>query len=214
MYSWFFIASFVILIPAAIALARFRVIDAAFKPLAYNVWIGVLAEMLAHLFRICIRNNLYVFNVFMYVDFITFLWLFSRWGAFERVGRNRQIAVVVIFTLLWIWDNCWQHSLGGKNFTFRIAYSMVLLLIAIDQMNNVVIKNSYFLKYNPYLYISVGIIFYYAYSVFISLFNSPLFHPSADLWKWNMLIYVIINVATNLLFAIAFLCMPRKVKFI
>lgn len=214
MFNWFFVASFVIIIPALVAAIRYPVIDEVFRPLAYNLWIGLLAEILAHFFRITIKNNLYVFNVFMLFDFITFLWLFRSWGAFEKISRQKRTWFLVIFILLWLWDNCYQHSLGGKNFIFRISYSLVLLLVAIDQMNNVVIKSNHSLKLNPYLYISVGIIFYYAYSIFISLFNSPLFRPSAQLWKWNMLIYVIINVCTNLLFAISFIWMRKKVRFI
>jgi hypothetical protein len=213
MFNWFFVASFVIIIPAVIAMIRFSVIDEVFKPLAYNIWIGLSAEILAHIFRITIKNNLYVFNVYMYFDLITFLWLFYRWGAFEKISRLKIICFIVFFSLVWIWDNLYQHQLGGKNFIFRICYSMVLLLVAIDQLNNVVIKSNHSLNYNPYIYITVAIIFYYAYSIFISLFNSPLFHPTAKLWKWNMLIYVIINVITNLLFAISFIWMRKKVKF-
>jgi hypothetical protein len=214
MFNWFFIASFVIIIPAVIALIRFSVIDEVFKPLAYNIWVGLSAEILAHIFRITIKNNLYVFNVYMYFDLITFLWLFYKWGAFEKISRLKIICSITFFSLLWIWDNLYQHQLGGKNFIFRITYSMVLLLIAIDQLNNVVIKSNRSGNYYTYIYITVAVIFYYAYSTFISLFNSPLFHPTAQLWKWNMLIYVIINVITNLLFAMSFLWMRKKVKFI
>lgn len=214
MFNLFFIASFIIIIPAVIAVLRYPVMDETFKPLAYNLWIGLFAEVLGYIGRITIKNNLYVFNIFMYLDFVTFLWLFFNWGAFKNLHRKIITWAFIFFTVLWVFDNLVLHDPGGKNFIFRICYSLVLLLIAIDQMNQVVIKSSHSLKFNPYLYIILGIIFYYSYSIFISLFNSPLFHPSAQLWKWNMLIYVIINVGTNLLFAISLLWMRKKMKFI
>jgi len=214
MFQWFFVASFIIVVPALVAVLLFPFIDKAFRPLAYNIWIGLLAEIVAHVFRLTIKNNLYVFNSFMLFDFITFLWLFKSWGAFTNINRYVRTCFFTFFALLWIVDNFYWHHLGQNNIIFRISYSLVIVLIAIDQLNNVVIKSNHSLKYNPYIYICVGTIFYYAYSIFISLFNSPLFHPTAQLWKWNMLIYVIINVVTNLLFAISFVWMRKKVKFI
>jgi hypothetical protein len=213
MFNWFVIASFVIIIPALIAAIRFSVIDEVFKPLAYNLWIGLFAEILAYILRVTIKNNLYVYNVFFYFDLLTILWLFYRWGTFEKISQSKIIIFITFFSLLWVWDNLYQHHLGENNFIFRISYSLVLLLIAIDQLNNVIIKSNYSLFHNPYIFITLGIIFYYTYCIFISLLISPLFRPSIQLWKWNMLIYVIINVVINLLFAISFIWMRKKVKF-
>jgi len=214
MFNWFNLASYIILIPAVIAAVRFSTMDNAFKPLAYNLWIGVATEITAHIFRVTIRNNLYVYNVFMLLDLFTFLWLFKNWGAFSRISRQKEIVFLSAFLLIWLFDNFYLSSLGSNNIIFRIVYSMTLLLIAITQLNNVIIKNNGYLKFNPYIYICIGVIFYYAYSIFIGLFNSPLFTPTVVLWKWNMLIYVIINVLTNLLFAISLLWMQKKVKYI
>lgn len=213
MFNWYSLISFIILIPAVIAIIRFASMDKVFRPLAYNLWIGVVTEITAYIFMITIKNNLYVYNVFMLLDFLTFIWLFKNWGAFARISKEKKITFLSIILLVWVYDNFYLHHLGANNIIFRICYSMILLLIAIDQLNNVVIKNGGYLKVNPYIYICIGLIFYYAYSIFIGLFNSSLFQPTAQLWKWNTLIYVTINVITNLLFAISLLWMPKRVKY-
>lgn len=214
MFNWFFVASLVIILPAMIALFKFGIMDKAFKPLAYNLWIGVGAEIVANIFRVTIHNNLYVMNVFMLLDFLTFVWMLDNWGAFTRFDRNFRKMVLTVFLLLWITDNLVVHHLGENNILFRICYSLFLVLVGINQFSTVMLKNNGYLSTNPFLYITLGIIFYYTYSIFIGLFNSPFFEPSTQLWKWNMLIYVVVNVMTNILFAISFLWIRKKVRYI
>jgi hypothetical protein len=215
MYSWFYFASWVIIIPALIALAKFSTMTKEFKPLACNIWLGVLAEVTATVLRISIKNNLYAYNVFMLFDFVTILWLFHNWGAFVRYHPLLRRGFLIFFILLWVTDNFIISSISRDNIIFRMCYSLVLVLFAINQLSNIYIRNNSYLVKNPYLYVCLGIIFYYSFSAFIYLINSSsLFEPGPALWKYTTLIYVIVNAAANLLYAIALLWMPKKAKSI
>jgi hypothetical protein len=215
MYNWFFYASWIILIPAFIALAKSSTITKEFKPLAINIWLGVLAEVAATILRLTIKNNLYAYNIFMLLDFVILVWMFSNWGAFTRYHLLLKRGLLVFFLLLWATDNFIISSINRDNIIFRLAYSLALALVAINQLSTIYIKNNGYLVKNPYLYVCLGVIFYYSFSAFIyAINNSSLFEPGPALWKYTTLIYVIVNAVANLLYAIALLWMPKKAKSI
>ncbi len=214
MPSWFFYYSYLIVIPALIAFVRFKIMDKAFRPLAYNLWIGVITEITATLFRKIYHNNLYVYNIFNLLDFVTFYWLFNNWGAFDKYHNWVKKIMFPMFSIIWVLDNIVLHGLGENNIIFVTTYSLFLALIGIGQLGTLYTRNNRQLFTNPFFCITVAVIFYYLFSMFISLFNSPIFNPGKQLWKWNTLIYVIINIFTNIMFAISLLWTKKKVKYI
>jgi hypothetical protein len=214
MFDWIFWASFVVLIPLIIALVNYKYIDGAFMPLIVNLGIGVLSEIMGHIFRVRFQNNLPVFNVFMLFDFLTFCWLFHNWGAFNKIATRFKLAIIILFGIYWILDNLVLHSIRDSNIAFKIAYNIFLVLMAVNQLVNVMVTNTS-LRYNPFFYVCLGVIFYYSYSIFISLFIfSGWFIISRTLWENVWLIYVFFNVVCNLLFAISFIWIRRTRRFL
>lgn len=215
MYQWFYILSWIILLPAIIGIIKYSIITSEFKPLAINIWLGVAAEIAATILRYTVKNNFYAYNIFMLFDLVTMLCMFNAWGAFAQFKKVQKQLILVLFGIIWMVDNLVLNNLGNDNVIFRLCYSLALVLIAINQLSNIYIRNNGFLSRNPYLYTCLGVIFYYAFSAFIYLINSSLlFTPGPALWKYTLLIYVIINIVTNLLYATALIWIQKKAKSI
>jgi hypothetical protein len=213
MYYLFFSAAWSILIPAIFALIRFAHIPRVFKPLVYLLWLGAVSEISATIAAQLIRNNLFIYNLYMLADFFMTLWLFKRWGTFQRTPQSVQSLFALFFVVLWIFDNLLLNRIDQENIIFRILYSITLVLLGIDQLSRIFINNNNYLRRNPYFYVSLAIIFNYSYSAFIAVLNnSPLFGPGIELWKYTMLIYVIVNVTTYMLYTISLLWMHQKVE--
>jgi hypothetical protein len=215
MYNLFLVATWVILLPAAVAAIKFANIPRTFKPLVYLLWVGTATELVAIISASVLHNNLYVYNVYMLIDFFMMVWLFFRWGGLRKMAKTMKYWVGSLYILLWVFDNCILNNLGQENIIFRMVYSISLVLLGIDQLSRIFVKNNGFLGRNPYLYICLAIIFYYTYSTFIPLLtNSSLFGPGPALWQYTMLIYVVVNVATNILYTISLLWMHKRAKSI
>lgn len=214
MYYLLLIATWVIVLPAIIAIFRYAHIPKEFKPLVYLLWLGLATEVLALISVKMFRNNMAVYNSYMLLDFFMMLWLFFRWGAFGRLSKWVLYGAVGLYIVVWIFDNLLLHHITQVNIIFRMAYSVTLVLLGIDQLSRIYINNKGYLIRNPYLYTCLAVIFYYTYNTFVALFaNSSLFGPSPSLWRHTLVVYALVNGATNILYSIALLWMGKKARY-
>lgn len=214
MYYLFLATIWVIVFPSFIAFIRFSQIPKEFKPLVYLLWLGLATEVAALISAKLVHNNLYIYNTYMLADFFMTLWLFYGWGAFRRIRKPLLYGIASLFLCLWVFDNCLLNSITQSSIIFRMTYSITLVLLGIEQLSRIYVNNNGYLNRNPYLYICLGVIFYYTYNSFIPLLtDSSLFSPSPTLWRYTMLIYSLINVVTNILYSIALLWMRKKARY-
>lgn len=213
MYYIFLGAAWSILVPAIMGLIRFKHIPRAFEPLVYALWMGSFTELAAMVSARVLHNNLYIYNLYMLADFFMMLWMFKRWGAFQRSALSTQYLFAALYVLLWLADNLLINRIDQENIIFRILYSITLVLLGIEQLSRIFINNNDYLRRNPYFYVALAVIFNYSYSALISVLNnSPLFGPGIELWKYTMLIFVIVNVTTYMLYTISMLWMQQTAE--
>jgi hypothetical protein len=209
-----FIATWAIVVPCLVGVFRYTQIPMQFKPLVYLLWLGLATEVLALISVKMFRNNMAVYNSYMLFDFLMMVWLFYRWGAFGRLPKWVLYGVASLYIVVWVFDNFLLHNASQVNIIFRMAYSVTLVLLGIDQLSRIYINNKGYLSRNPYLYTCLAVIFYYTYSTFVALFaNSSLFGPSPSLWRHTLVVYAVVNGGTNILYTIALLWMRRKARY-
>ncbi len=215
MSSLFALSVWSILIPAFFAIFKFTLLPDTLKPLAYNLWVGVVAEILNVVFIKLFENNLYVYNIFMLADFVTMFWLFNSWGAFKSYSIKIRQLFVTGFILLWVIDNFFIGHLGKNNFYFRLLYSLMLVVIAFNQLGGIYFKRDKDQYGKSYYAICIAFLLYYTFSSFIFILNNvDFFRPSPYLWEAITGIYIVINVTTNFIYALAFLWIQKKVNII
>ncbi len=204
------ILSFSIAIGAIIGLVRLKNTDQAFLPFIFFLWSGFLNEAISTI-RIYYHNSSAINNnIYVLVSSLLLLWLFKNWKVFGVHSKKVFYVLFILFVLIWSWENFIYSSIRSFSSYFRIAYSFIIVLLSIQMINKFLLENSTHLLRNSVFLICLGFIIFFTYKVLIEIFwiyglNST---SNFGIQVFRILIYV--NLAVNLLYALAALWMPRK----
>jgi hypothetical protein len=217
------------IIPAALfGVLRFRKIDKSYYPFIYNVVAALLAEIAQ---RVLTLNGMpYSFigfqNVFSFIDFYLFLWLFHNWGLLNYKRAN-YLTVIIIFLVIWIvttfnttnpWDiNSFTfNGISRTNFYFRSVYSLGLVFLGITAFGKVIIQEPKNIFTSAKFWICLGIITFYTFFSIISITQISILKISVSKIFQNYLqsIVVYCNLLANLFYGVAVLWIPQKKNFI
>ena len=101
-----FILSLSIGFAVIIGIVRFRRIDKSYYPFIYRVSVVLLVEILNRLLTTTGHPDAFILllNMFSYIDFFLFLWLFHNWGLFNR-KKPAFIAIASVFFVIWVVTN-------------------------------------------------------------------------------------------------------------
>ncbi len=211
-----FILSLSIGIAVIIGIVRFRRIDPSYYPFLF-VCFAALAVELLH--RTLMENGLpkslfFLLNVYSYVDFLLFLWLFNNWRLFNR-SRSTVIAIAGAFFLAWLVTNIIFTSFINKaNLYFFILYSFALIFFSVSTFNRMVVHERSSIFKNPKFWICLGVIIFYSFFiVYSSTGVTFMYVPSKEFRQGLQSIMVYSNLLVNLLYAVAVIWIPRKKNF-
>jgi len=129
-------------------------------------------------------------------------------------GLKKYVILALLGLAVWSADNLVLNSITHNNSLFRAFYSFLVVFFSIDQVNKLVIYERGPLFKNPMFIICITFLLYYGFKAFVESYN--MFHLGLsktllrDLW----IILYFVNGIANLLYAIAVLWIPTKVKFI
>src|SRR5215207_8428933 len=98
-----FILSLSIGFAVIIGIVRFRRIDSTYYPFIYNVSVALVVEILNRILTVTGHPKAFILllNIFSYIDFFLFLWLFHNWGLFNR-KRSTFITIAIVFFIIWL----------------------------------------------------------------------------------------------------------------
>lgn len=200
-----------ILIAAIIGIIRFKSIIRDYYPFIFMIWLGVLNETLSLIFIFTVGSNTFNSNVFVLLECLLILYQFYRWN---DNGIKKYAILALIALGVWIADNLVLNSITDNNSLFRAFYSFLVVFFSIDQVNKLVIYERGPLLKNSMFIICITFLLYYGFKAFAESYN--MFHLGLsktllhDLW----IILYFVNGIANLLYALAILWIPTKIKFI
>ena len=213
-----FFLSLSIIFAVIIGIVRFRKMDPSYYPFIYNICLALLIEVTHQI----LMSNGYshplvaVLNVYGYLDFFLFTWLFHNWGLFNR-KRSVFITVVSIFFVIWLFTNVFYSQFSrGLNIYFAIIYSFALIFFSVNTFNKVIVHERSSMSRNAQFWICLGVIIFYS---FFTVLNATRFiilfkhNMSMDFWHKLHEITLFSNILVNLLYAVAVLWIPRKKKY-
>ncbi len=211
-----FILSLSIGFAVIFGIVRFRRIDPSYYPFLF-VCSAALAVELLH--RTLMENGLpkslfFLLNIYSYVDFLLFLWLFSNWGLFNR-KKSTVIAIAGAFFIAWVVTNIIFTSFINKaNLYFFILYSFALIFFSVSTFNRMVVHERSSIFKNPKFWICLGVIIFYSFFiVYSSTGVTFMYVPSKEFRRGLQAIMVYSNLLVNLLYAVAVIWIPRKKNF-
>jgi hypothetical protein len=211
-----FIFSLSIGFAVIIGIVRFRRIDSAYYPFIYNIIVALLVEILNRILTVRGHPSAFVFvlNVFSYIDFFLFLWLFHNWGLFHR-KKSTFIITAGIFFLIWLLEGVLKTGFVKLNLYFFMLYAFALIFFSVSTFNKVVVHERSSIFRNPKFWICLGIIIFYPFFILtvttgISLFRN---NVSVQFRRDLQAISVFSNFLVNILYAVAVIWIPRKKNF-
>jgi hypothetical protein len=211
-----FILSLSIGFAVIIGIVRFRRIDSAYYPFIYNIIIALLVEILNRILTVRGHPSAFMLllNIFSYIDFFLFLWLFHNWGLFNR-KKSTFIAIAVTFFIIWLLNNILVTGFVKHNLYFFILYSFALIFFSVNTFNKAVVHERSSIFRNPKFWICLGIIIFYSFFIVTVSTGLSLFmhNVSVEFRRGLQAISVFSNLLVNLLYAVAVLWIPRKKNF-
>lgn len=206
------IFSFSIIIAATIGWVRFRKINPAYYPFIYCIWLAFLNEILSFIFAQTIRDNSVNNNLYALAESLLIVWQFRNWGIFKNKD-NLFYTVLAIFTAGWVTDHFILNHLTTFTYHYRIAYSFITVLLSVNMINTVIVRERKSLLKNPAFLICTAYVINFTYYVM----NMTLYLYVSEI-SWDFLnkltgIMPYANLLSNLLFALAVLWIPARQRF-
>lgn len=207
-----FLLSITIALPAIIGLYRYRNIDWQYRPF---IWICCLLTANELLMFILLQMKVYTFmsyNLVLPVTCSLYLLLFKRWGLFSE-KKYLLPMVFSVLMIIWIADHFILNGyrLNARTVYFRVCFSLMLVILAVDSINRLIVSEKKSLLHNSRFLICAGLVVYYTYRIIVDAFSIKGMSQSFLLLLGDFNRYLL--VALNLLFALAALWIPAKKNY-
>lgn len=207
-----FLISITIAVPAIIGLFRYRKIDKRYRPFIWICCTFTFSELL----RFALINvKIYTFatyNIALPVVLVMYLILFKRWSLFA--GKKYLLPFLfMLILIIWIADHFLINGfrLHTRTSYFRIFNSLLLVMLAVNMVNHLIISEKNGLLMNSRFLLCIGLIIYYTYRISFDAFTLKGMseHFLLQLGDFNRYLLVGLNV----IFTLAMLWIPSKKNF-
>lgn len=203
-----------IIVPAIVGWLRFSNINSVFYPFLILIWINTLNEVFSSIIMQFGYYNTVNFNIWLLVDAYIFLWLFKKWNVFERSKRLYK-SLWVLFSIVWTLETIFLSKLTlGFNSYFRILYCFIVVLMSINTINYLLLRERRSLIKNSMFIISCTFVIFYTITVLAETFFASNL-KLGDNFRINIdHIVIFASLICNLIYTLAILWMPKKQAFI
>jgi hypothetical protein len=200
------------IIPAFIGIAKIKKIPTELKYFVYLLCFYFFVELLGSLFLI-LRFNIYnavLTNIFVLFDFIYLYLMLNFWNKKELSKIDFLIISILFFG--WIYENILSSSVTVTNSGFRIIYSIIILVKAIEHLSLITSTIRRKLLLNSNFIIASTLILYYSYkSIYESIYYFSL-NLNSNEYKNAHLVLLGTNLISYLLYTFAVICMRNKIQ--
>jgi len=206
-------ATFSIAFAVIIGWIRFQRTAPVFLPLLCILTLGLCNEILSHLLMYNGHPNALNSNIYLLLESVFIAWQFKKWGLFRRAPWGFYV-LSCLYILTWAVEGSFFSLTMRFSSYFIAAYSFFTVLLSISFINLLMgEEQGSFLK-SPSFIICIGFIIYYTYAVLIEIFYLYGLKSGGEFGTNIYHIHTYINLLSNLIYATAFLWIPRKREFI
>lgn len=212
---WKFLLSLSVVIPALIGLFKLKKVERSYYPFLVYLFVSLANELFVGLYLVNQEKkynilNWQVFNLFealiLYLQF--YFWL--------RFDRYRSLSMLIFALILagWLVESFVFSSIFAFNPVFIISYSFLLVLLSVQAINQVILKQSTTpLHKNAMFIICVAMVLYFIYNIFVfTLQGKGISKTNTQLMSQVFGIRVYVNAFTNLLYGLAVYYLPSRMS--
>jgi hypothetical protein len=202
-----FYLSLSILVPIVVGITRYKAIYPTYYPFLVLMLVGLINEIVCY----PLSNSAIPNNVYCLIEFLLFTWQFRKWKNI-LLGKEVYYGLNFLLIIIWMCENLVYKHLDSFGIVYAISYSFTLILLAINQMNWLIINERSSIYKNPVFIICIAIIIFYSYKILMEVFYY--YAPERTMRSNIFSIEAYVNVLYNILLAIAIICIPKKKNFI
>lgn len=207
---FYYFSNYSIVIAAVIALFKFKKAAPAYLPFFIFIWLGLGNEILSQFTGRYFRNTNVNNNVYVLLESLLLLWLFSRWKLFDRHPNLPKI-LAASFILVWLAEVLLISNIKIVAGYFRVYYSFAIVLISVSMINKLITEERGNLLKNACFIICIGFIVYFTNKILVEIFY--LYGLMSNSKEFRFHVYDVmraVNLFSNLIYAVALLWIPRK----
>jgi hypothetical protein len=211
-YEVALIFAFSIAVPAILGVFKFPGANPDYLPFFCYLWLGLLNEILSTAMNYAGESNAINSNIYVLIESLLILWLFRRLKLFRTY--NIFYAMVFLYFAVWVTENLLVSKITIFNSYFRIVYSFATVLMSIQVVNQLIVRQQKSVTRDSVFIISIGFIIYYTYKILVEVFWVYGLNKNPDFQTNVYNILNVINLICNLIYALAIIWVPRKKEFI
>ncbi|HEY4060424.1 MAG TPA: hypothetical protein VGM30_00910 [Puia sp.] len=207
-----YLISQTILLPIIVGLIRSRRIGKGYQPFYILLWIGLLTEEISYLLITYHHSNTIAINIYTLVEWTLIAWQFHVWGFLKQKTRVFYVLLVAA-ALFWAIENLAFGKITSFSPYFCSSYAFGIVLLSIRTINFMITHDRNLFRNTRFL-ICIGFIMYFMYMI-LYYWASAVSMYGKSVASSTVIFYLMayINALTNIIYAIAFLLIPARVKF-
>ncbi len=192
---------------------RINRVRPAFLPFLFLLTLGLCNELLSRLLIKQGSSNAINSNIYSLVEALLLLVQFKRWGLSRRAPKFFYL-VGILYIVVWCTETIIYFRPGKFSSFFNATYAFCTVLMSISLINLLMGNDQGRLLKNPIFIFCTGMVIYYTYVVVIELFYLYGLGSSKEFRRNLYYVHTYVNLLSNLIYAAAFLWIPRKREFI
>ncbi|MDP4150330.1 MAG: hypothetical protein Q8927_09680 [Bacteroidota bacterium] len=192
---------------------RWPRIDNRYRPFFFLLVIGFVTEVVSFiLIKGFHRQNGFVVNIYILIEWIMIAWQFHVWGLLKQ-RANLFWTLVGLVSLVWVGEYFVFGHLSDFSPYFRCLYFFLIVLMSINNINFMITHDNRSLIRNPKFLICIGFLIYFVFMILDYWAYQVSRYNKSSLSTTFVFLMAYINAGTNSIYAIAFLLIPARVKF-
>ena len=206
------ILSLGISIPAIIGLVKINRVDKTFLPFIILLCTGFLNELVSIYCAYQFGSNMVNYNIYVLFEIILALWLFNTWKLFGHYHVYLMLQIIVIIT--WCIETLYFNDIYSLNRYSLILFSFIIVVCSIFQVAYMIFSNTNKLLQHAKFIICMAFVIFFSYTIIaesIGLYGLSL---SREFRVQVQTLFIYVNLFTNLLFILAVIWMPTKLRYI
>jgi len=206
-----FLLSETVVIPLIIGVVRFYKINTSYHPFILLLLMAFTSEVISF---ICISylhaNNAITVNLYALIECLILLFLFRSWGFLQRKQKLFYF-LMAAFIIIWITENLVFFKIETYSPFFKGAYSFVIVLLSINEINYMIVQDSKQLFRNAKFLICLGFIIYFIYQIIYEASYYVLGKDNVVSVATKIIsMFGYMNAFVNLLYGVATFLIPVK----
>jgi hypothetical protein len=203
-----------VLFPVFAGLVRLRRIKKrGYQPFFYLMLLAGFSELVNSSVATALHlHNIVFVTIYMLFEWLLIAWQFRKWGFLTN--RKKLYSLLVIFPCtVWLVERLVFWDLDYFMPYFQVLYCFLIVIFSVNRINFMITHEYRKLFRNPTFLICIAFIIYFVYTILFNWAYQTSLKGKTDTTTFIIMLHGYVNALTNIIFAIALLCIPPPQKF-